>query len=157
MRTILIVVAAIVGIIIANWLFWHLLGVLTLGFFVLLWLAFLAACCFGLFMLIRALIGSKKPKEVQENQRATQYKLWTVNHPTVLMHKTQPSSQQALLLELNAGETLNSADIVEIPIDTKVTILEDTGKDCVKVRLQGKGFPQNTGWVARGSLIKETV
>ena len=157
LRTILIILATIVGVIIANWLFWHLLGIVTLGFFLVLWLAFLGACCYGAFLLIRSLLGKKSASDSGQNQSdKPQYKLWNISQTSISMFLTQPSAQQVMLLELDAHETLKSANIVKIPIDTKVTILEDTGKECVKVRLQGSTLPQNVGWVARGSLVKES-
>ena len=154
MRIILIIIAVIFGLILANWLFWHLLGMLVIA----LWLAFAAACCYGLFLFLKSVLtGNKSGQSGQNKNNQQRYKLWALDQVTVSMFTTQPSPQQVLLLELNAHETLSKADIVKVPIDTKVTILEDTGKECVKVRLQGSTFPKDVGWVARGSLVKETT
>ncbi len=154
MRFILIIVAVICALMLANFLFWHVLGIVVL----LLWLAFAAACCYGVFLLIRStLFGKKQQSKPQKEKNAGSYKLWTIDQAPVPMFLDQPTPQQVLLLELNAHETLANANIVKIPIDTKVTILEDTGKECVKVRLQGSTFPKDVGWVARSSLFKETT
>ena len=153
MRIILIICGALFALLIANWLFWHVVGILL----VLAWLGFLGACAYGVFLLVKSLVGRKKTDEKNGNDMsAARYKLWTPDGVTVSMFTTEPSSKEIMLLALDAHQSLKSSDVVKIPIDTRVTILEDTGKECIKVRLKDGTFPKNTGWVARNSLIKES-
>ena len=154
MRVILIICAALFALLIANWLFWHVLGILVL----LAWLAFLGLCAYGVFLFVKNLIGKKSTDEKGDKDTSGQrYKLWTPDAAMVSMFTAEPSHQQIMLLALDAHESLKSSDVVKIPIDTRVIILEDTGKECVKVRLKDGNFPKNTGWVARNSLIKEST
>jgi hypothetical protein len=153
MRVILIICATLFALLIANWLFWHLVGILL----VLAWLAFLGACAYGIFLLAKSLLGKKNRDEKGDKDSSGQrYKLWTPDAAMVSMFTTEPSSKQIMLLALDAHDSLKSSDVVEIPIDTRVIILEDTGKECIKVRLKDGTFPNSIGWVARNSLIKES-
>lgn len=146
----------ILAIIIA-WLLYYLFGLLSLlvytasiGLVMLATAVVVGAICYGIFLMLKP--KGQKVKVIQ------QHKVYDVHGKPIYVFRNEPELIDVVKVhdELHLTKLELQGDVFSIANDSAVIVLEDTGKESVKIRVKGaanKG--DREGWVGRSCLVKE--
>jgi uncharacterized membrane protein YraQ (UPF0718 family) len=152
METVLKIIGAIVLALIALVVAWHVLGWLSMLFYLAASLVVFGAIGYGIFLL---LFGKKKasaPKVVKN------FKLANAGSQ-VYIFRNEPAVKDLVFLndQLHLAKLELSGDAFPVPEDTHVIVLQDDGKEAVKIRIKDKKRKYDSeGWVERSNLVAET-
>lgn len=156
-RAVFLFIVIVIGMIFGVNIFWHLLGWMT----VLAWgvtaVVFVVGMLYCLWLLMKA-SGGGGPKFKMPKGKP-QYKVWNTKSSTVYIFREQPTLKDLAMLtdELHLAKLELQGDVFAVDNDTRVIVLEDDGKESVKVKFKHakKKDRDAVGWVCRSSLIKE--
>jgi hypothetical protein len=132
------------------WLFWHVISAAYWFGWMLFWLGLLAMVGYIAFSLIKPKFPSIAIK------KKVQYKLADLNRDTVYAFRLEPSLKDIVLLndELHLTKLELQGDVLQLNSDTVIKIVEDTGKEAVKVEIKGTKSKEKIVWVPRSSIVK---
>ncbi len=147
LRALLIGLAVIVGLLVFNFIFWHLLGLIAM----VLWIGIALAAVAGIGYVVFSLLQ----KDKQPAQPAVNYKIFDTRNPHVQVYRSEPTIQDLVSTAAGLGAE-DEGQAFNIANDTRVSILEDRGRESIKVKILDKGAKEKVGWVARSSLVKES-
>jgi hypothetical protein len=151
MLVVRIIAAIILGIILLS-ILGHVLGFLSMLFYGLISLALFGAVGYGVFLLFFGKKKSAEPKTVKNFKLAN-------SGSDVYIFRNEPGIKDLVYLsdQLHLAKLELSGDVFTVPEDTHVIILQDDGKESVKVRIKNKKLKyDNEGWVERSNLVAET-
>src|ERR1700733_6360857 len=147
LQAILKVLAVIIGLVIISWVVLHVIGLIWM----LLWLAMSLAVIAGIGYVVYIALQKNKPQPAP----AISYKLFDTRAAHVQVYRSEPTIQN--LVSTAAGrDEAESSEGFTIANETRVSILEDTGRESIKIKILDKGTKEKVGWVARSSLVKES-
>jgi hypothetical protein len=146
-RAILKVLAVIIGLVILSWVVLHVIGLIWM----LLWIAVSLAVIAGIGYVVYCALQKNQPQKTA----AISYKLFDTRGPLVQVYRSEPTIQD--LVSTAAGrDTPESSEGFTIANETRVSILEDTGRESIKIKILDKDTKEKVGWVARSSLVRES-
>lgn len=148
------IVATVILTLLAVYVVWYVLGWISLFFYTLVVAAIAAAvayAAFQLFKLTRPAAAKKVPKE---------FRLGGTSSKSVYVFRDEPSLKDLVKMhdELHVAQLELAGDVFPVEKDTGVIILEDSGKECVKIRLKTKDSKKKErieGWIDRSNLVSE--
>jgi hypothetical protein len=146
-QAILKVLAVIIGLIIVSWIVLHVIGLIWM----LVWIAMSLAVIAGIGYVVYCALQKNKPQPTA----AISYKLFDTRAPHVQVYRAEPTIQD--LVSTAAGRDMpESGEGFTIANETRVSILEDTGRESIKIKILDKDIKEKVGWVARSSLVRES-
>jgi hypothetical protein len=145
-KTVLKVVALIAGLLIANYILWHVIGFIA-G---VLWLLFVVACLAGLAYFIYAYVqGKQVPKP-----SSPQFLVWDTHNQKVQIFYEEPTIEDIVHGVSEPQHYLQAGKVQEVPNSTSVSILEDKGAMAVKIKIIDGEAKEKIGWVSRTLLVR---
>jgi hypothetical protein len=147
-KAILYAIAFAFFAVLAMWLFWHVLGTLYYFGWMLFWLGLLAFVLYLTWTLM-------KPKlPVISMQKKPAHKLVDIVRPHVYAFRSEPELKDIVLLsdELHVAKLELAGDVVQLNNGTVIKILEDEGKEAVKIKVSDKKVKEKVFWVPRSSI-----
>lgn len=132
------------------WMFWHVLSAAYYVGWMLFWLGMLAF----IFYLIFSLMKPKFPQLAMAKK--DKYKVVDLARPYVYAFRSEPSLKDIVLLndELHIAQLELAGDIVQLNNDTVIKILEDDGKEAVKIKVKNTKTREKVFWVPRSAIVK---
>lgn len=143
LRSILISLAVIVGLIVASWIVLHIIG--------LIWIMLSIAVTLAVVAGIGYILYTAFLKNKEEPAPVVSYKVFDTNGPQVRVYRAEPSLQD--LVSTDASPDKQEFSIAN---DTPVLILEDKGQEAIKIKILNKKAQEKVGWVARSSVVRES-
>jgi hypothetical protein len=149
----LLVIAAVLCI----HFFWEFLGIFT----AFSWLVTGLLLMVGVFFAAKFFYSPKAPAAAK-SKKPTQFKVVDNKNPCVYMFRDEPALKDLILIEdqLHLAQLELQGDVIQIDNNTEVIILEDDGKEAIKIKLKStdkkskkKKFDQE-GWICRSVLSK---
>jgi hypothetical protein len=140
---------ALLGLV-ALWIFWHVLAYVYWAGWTLFWLGMLALVGW----VVWSLFGPKLPKF--QVKKKSQHKLIEHQKQHIYAFREEPSLKDVVLLtdELHVAKLELQGDILQLNSDTKIKIVEDSGKEAVKVEIKGTKSKEKYLWVPRSSIVE---
>jgi len=140
---------ALLGIV-ALWMFWHVVAAVYWAGWALFWLGMLALVGW----VVWSLVGPKLPKF--QMKKKTYYKLADHKKEYVYAFREEPSLKDVVLLtdELHLAKLELQGDVLQLNSDTKIKIVEDSGKEAIKVEIKGRKSKDKFVWVPRSSIVE---
>lgn len=141
------VIAIVVAIILANWLFWHLVGLVTLTAAMLAPVIVLAGVLYLGYRYYRW--------RTFRLDKHTAYRLWNTSGKAVYVFHAEPSVEDMAKVqdELNVASLELQGQVFGVDNDTEVSVLEDEGTGAVKVKIADPQAREKVGWVPRETVI----
>jgi hypothetical protein len=89
-----------------------------------------------------------------------EFRLGGTSSKSVYVFRDEPSLKDLVKMhdELHVAQLELAGDVFPVEKDTGVIILEDSGKECVKIRLKTKDSKKKErieGWIDRSNLVSE--
>lgn len=149
---------AVIAAVLCIHFFWNFLGIFT----AFSWLVTGLLMMVGVFYAAKFFYGAKAPAQAK-SKKATQFKVVDNANPCVYMFREEPALKDLILIEdqLHLAQLELQGDVVQIDNNSEVIILEDSGKEAIKIKLKStdkkkskkKQFDQE-GWICRSVLSK---
>jgi len=142
------VIAIIVAIVLANWVFWHVVGLFTLTISVLAPFIVLSAIVFIAYRYYRG-------RSIRFDKRAA-YRLWNTAGKCVYVFHSEPSVEDLNRAqdELKLASLELQGQVFNVDNNTVVSVLEDEGAEAVKVKIIDPQAREHVGWVPRQTVIR---
>ncbi len=150
LRAVWVIFAILCGLIIINWVFWHLLGLVAILLGLAFWLAVVLVIGYFIYSALQPSLKSNKGNDV------IAYKLWDTHGHRVQVFRSRPTIQDLVTSASAAGSSGESKNTFSIANDTRVSILEDTGGEAIKIRILDESAKEKLGWVSRSVLVRES-
>jgi hypothetical protein len=145
-KNVLKVVAVVAGLLVANYILWHVIGFIAL----VLWLFFVVACLAGLAYFIYAYVQGKQAGQPSRPQ----FLVWDSHNQNVQIFYKEPTIEDIVQGVSEPAQYLQSGQVEEVPNSTCVSILEDKGGMAVKVKIIDGNAKEKIGWVSRTLLVR---
>jgi hypothetical protein len=145
-KTVLKVVAIIAGLLIANYVLMHVIGLIA----AVLWLLFVVACLAGLAYFIYAYVQGKQVAKPSQPK----FLVWDTYNQSVQIFFDEPTIEDIVQGVAEPEKYLQSGKVDEVPNSTGVTILEDKGSMAVKIKVTDGDAKEKIGWVSRTLLVR---
>lgn len=133
---------------------WLLMHVLSMAYYVgwmLFWLLLL------LFMLGIAwsIVKPKLPKLAMK--KTVKYKVFDARSPHIYAFRIEPTLKDIAMLhdELHIAQLELAGDVIQLNNDTAIKIVEDTGKEAVRIKIKGTKSKEKEFWVARSAIVPD--
>lgn len=138
----------IVAIVLANWLFWHLVGLFTLTMAALAPLIILSAIVYFSFRYYRG-------RSLKFDKKGI-YRLWNTSGKSVYVFVSEPSVEDILKIsdELSLASLELEGQVFGVDNNTQVSVIEDEGSGAVKVKIADPQVREKVGWVPRETVIR---
>jgi len=132
------------------WAFWHLISMVYWVGWMLFWLGLLALVFFIAFSIFKPKLPSFKIPGSFE------HKVKDTARPFVYAFRHEPELKDIVLLsdELHVAQLELQGDVIQLNNDTTIKILEDTGKEAVKVEVKGTREKERVFWVSRAAVVR---
>jgi hypothetical protein len=138
----------IVVIVMANWMFWHLVGLFTLTVSVLAPLIVLSVLVYVAFRYLRW--------RSARFDKGTVYRLWNTHGKAVYVFHAEPSIEDMVTTqdELNLARLELAGEVFGVENNTEVCVLKDEGAAAVKIKIVDPQAREKIGWVPRDTVIR---
>jgi hypothetical protein len=159
LKAILMIIALIAAMILGGWLFWHLMGLIYYVGYLVVGLVFFVGLCSIAWMIMKPK-GIPISHQIVDKAMAKapkKYKVYDTQRKGVYAFRIEPSLQDIAKLsdELHVAQLELQGDILELQNDTKIKIVQDEGKEAVKIKIVGAKTKEKELWVARSSVVKD--
>ena len=148
---------AVIAAVLVIHFFWHFLGIFT----AFSWLVTGLLMMVGVFYAAKFLYGGKAASTAKSKQ-STRFTVVDNKNPSVYMFREEPALKDLILIEdqLHLAQLELQGDVVQIDNHSEVIVVEDSGKEAIKIKLKSankkdkqKKFDQE-GWICRSVLSK---
>lgn len=134
----------------AMFMFWRFVSALYWFGWMLFWLGLLAF----MFFLAFSLLKPKLPDFL--SRKKVEHKIKDSSRPYVYAFRHEPELKDVIMLsdELHVAQLELAGDVIQLNNDTSIKVLEDTGKEAVKVEIKGTKDKEKVFWVSRSAVFR---
>ena len=89
--------------------------------------------------------------------KTVKYKVFDATKPHIYAFRMEPSLKDIAMLhdELHIAQLELAGDVIQLNNNTSIKIVEDTGKESVRIKIKGTKSKEKEFWVARSAVVPE--